>query len=379
MDLAVRLASSIEVEEEFSSEAASDAQTTYRKALGSRFPPSASDLAEVLAKLSSYDNFERPLQKLRGLMTADESDLIQMIRWIALLTDITQPTASLLSVSSYYEYTSDREDLWEKLHRVFANKSLPTATNFLVARAAHWHLRPERRARKNYLVVTTNYDRLMEIALDVFKVPYCVLTVDRTDRHVDARFSDSVQNYLGFDEKEYREFQNEVNGTRFPANFTLEIGRPLVVLYKIHGCLFPIRPGGDSIILSDEDYIDYLCHMSDNAGMIPSAVGELMEGKGFLFAGYSFSDWNVRGIYKKLVEKRGGANSLNSGISGLSPTVKQSRVQDYAVVRNVNVYESAFFRQKDISLLQTELDQFSRRLRAEARRWTRGANARSTL
>ena len=354
MDLAVRLASEIQMEEQ-SAVVAPDPESAFERALmNSRFPPTAGDLAQLLANFSSYNTFEQPLQRLRALLTASPSDLAQVLRWIALLTDIAQPTAPLLSVSSYCEYTLKREDLWKKLHLLFANKKWPTTTNFLVARAAHWHLRPERRAFKDYLIITTNYDCLMEIALDLFKVPYCVLTVDRTNRYVDARFSDSVKGYLGFSDGEYDEFQRECNGTKYPALFTLEKSRPLAIIYKIHGCLFPIRPNEDSIILSDEDYINYLCRMSDNTGMIPASVRTLMQGKGFLFAGYSFSDWNVRGIYKKLVEQRTAGG-----------------IPDYAIVRKLNVYESAFFREKTISLLQTELNQFSRRVRMLARQWIR--------
>ena len=352
MDLAVRLASEIQAEEEQTTKAPG-AQATFTKLLDSHFPPSAGDLAELLASLSSYDSLERPRQRLRALVSASKSDLAQVLRWIALLTDIAEPTAPLLAVSSYYEYTLQRRDLWEKLHRVFANKKWPTPTIFLIARAAHWHLRPQRRARKDYLILTTNYDCLMEVALDLFDVPYCVLTVDRRDRFVDVRFSDNVQQYLGLDDEDFREFQNEHNGRKYPTYFTLEKARPLAVVYKIHGCLFPIRPHGDSIILSDEDYVDYMCRLSDNLGMIPGSVRTLMEGKRFLFAGYSFSDWNVRGIYRRLVESRGPADEL----------------PDFAVVRDLNVYEAAFFRQKTINLLQTDLSQFSRQIRIQARRW----------
>jgi hypothetical protein len=384
MDIAVRLAAEIQIAED-SSTATLDADDVLARAENSRFPPAAGDLADVLASLSAYDTFERPRRKLNALLSADGSDLVQVLRWMALLTDIAQPTAPLLSVSSYYEYTLKRKDLWQTLQRLFANKEWPTTTNFLVARAAHWHLRPERRARKDYLIITTNYDCLMEVALDLFKVPFCVLTVGRNDRRVDVRFSgdlpsghrsgrvrNSVQKYLGLNEIEYRDLQDDHRG-KFPANFTLQLDRPLAVIYKIHGCLSPITPGRDSIILSDEDYVDYLCHLSDNDGMIPGTVTQLMQGKGFLFAGYSFSDWNVRGIYKALVEKRAGsANPQNTATLGIPLPVQvsqlQDQVQDYAVVRDLNVYESAFFRQKSINLLQTELDQFSRRIQKAARK-----------
>jgi hypothetical protein len=369
MDLALRLA--IEIQDQEKSSAASlDPRAVIARVEKSRFPPAADDLAELLANLSSYDTFERPRQKLRNLLSANDFDLAQVLRWIALLTDITQPTPPLLSVSSYYEYTMQRADLWGRLHRLFANYKWPSATNFLVARAAQWYLRPARGALKDYLIITTNYDCLMEVALDLFKVPYCVLTVGRHDRKVYGRLSKGAKEYLGYSDEDYKELENDLDGRFFPANFTLEKSRPLVVLYKIHGCLFPVRPNLDSIILSDEDYIDYLYHLSDNDGMIPSPVTKLMMGKGFLFVGYSFSDWNVRGIYKTLIEKRSSSASSRNTATGVPP-VGGLQVQDYAVVRDLNVYESAFFRQKSISLLRTELHQFSRRVRLEARQWTR--------
>lgn len=92
-----------------------------------------------------------------------------------------------------------------------------------------------------------------------------------------------------------------------------------------------------------------------------------MQEMGFLFAGYSFSDWNVRGIYKKLVEHRAGGKDKK-----LAEQRAAEGVQDYAIVRQLNVYESAFFRQKTISLLQTELNRFSRQVRTQARQFKLG-------
>jgi hypothetical protein len=372
MELAVRLASVMHTKEGSAPEATPDAQAVFKQVMDSRFPPGADDLAEVLACLSSYDTFERPRQKLRALLTANDSDLVQVLRWIALLTDITRPTAPLISVSSYYEYTNQRDDLWQKLHRLFANKKRPTATNFLVARAAHWHLRQTRAALRDYLIITTNYDCLMEVALDLFKVPYCVLTVDRNDRKVYGRVSADLQKYLGYSDEDYSELQHDLNGRYFPTNFSLEKNRPVAVVYKIHGCLFRSAKR-DSIIVSDEDYIDYLCRISDHEGMVPGAVSKLMQGKGFLFAGYSFSDWNVRGIYKTLLEKRAGRATLMNATIASGEAEPAVKVQDYAVVRDLNLYESAFFKQKNISLLKTELDRFSWRIRTEARKWIKNS------
>jgi hypothetical protein len=192
----------------------------------------------------------------------------------------------------------------------------------------------------------------MEIALERIRAPYCVLTVGAADQYVDVRFSPDMQQYLGLSANEFAEVKQE-HSQKYPRNFTLEIPRPVVIVYKMHGCLFPEQPGRDTVVLSDEDYIRYLSRMSDNIGMVPSAVTNLTKSCGFLFLGYSFSDWNVRGIYKAVVRHRTAAE----------------RMQDYALVREFSSYESAFCREtaSRINLLVTDLPKFARRVLAYAR------------
>jgi hypothetical protein len=131
------------------------------------------------------------------------------------------------------------------------------------------------------------------------------------------------------------------------------------VIFKIHGCLFPSVPGRDSVVISDEDYIDHLCRMGSNDGLIPLEVVNLMMGKSFLFLGYSFSDWNIRGLHRSLIASRPDRGA-----------------GDYAVVYRVNPFERRFFDQYGIHVLQTALDRFAvKLLRATGRSVRVTANA----
>lgn len=285
------------------------------------YPPSAKVLANALATSSNYQALEWP--------------------------------RPLLPVSSYYQFTFDRRKLWDSLQAIFENKSSPTKTHELVARAARWHQNSA--PYGEYLIITTNYDRLMELALDQLGVAYCVLTVDRDDYRVDARFSHSMQGWLGLGDQDYRDFvaQNQMRPSPELFSFSSH-PKPVVMLFKIHGCLYPERNGSDSIVLSDEDYIDYLSHSGGN-GLIPAALLPVMENTGFLFLGYSFRDWNIRGIYKTLVKKRHSRRS----------------VRDYAVSLHCSHYESAFFQHSAIHILETELMTFQDQIRrnVSADRW----------
>ncbi len=67
--------------------------------------------------------------------------------------------------------------MWNALHEIFLGKRCPTPTDELIARAARWYL-GHTQTSGDYLVITTNYDRLIELAFDAAGVPYCVLAVD---------------------------------------------------------------------------------------------------------------------------------------------------------------------------------------------------------
>jgi hypothetical protein len=81
-----------------------------------------------------------------------------------------------------------------------------------------------------------------------------------------------------------------------------------------------------------------------------------MMGKSFLFLGYSFSDWNIRGIHRNLMASRPDRGAA-----------------DYAVVLRINPFERRFFDQYGIHVLQTDLDRFSVKLLRQAGRQARVA------
>ncbi len=287
----------------------SDPNGVVQEVMTKAVPPSASELANVLAAKASYKG-----------------------SW----------PYSLLTVASYHQFVFKRETQWNTLSQMFASKTAPLPTHKLVARAALHHLKNNTRRARDYLAITTNYDRLIEFAMANIGVPHCIVTVDRQDRKVDVRFSDDVRAWLGFSDSDYRDFQEEHN-SKYPELFHFSNRpKPLAVVYKIHGCLDPLQPGRDSIILSDEDYIRFLRWQGEHGEhILPAAIRLLMQEKGFLFLGHSFSDWNVRGLYQMFVGERTGKS-----------------IQDYAVINVVNPYESAFFASQTIHLLVTDLVTF---------------------
>jgi len=326
-------------------------QNAFQAACAAKYPPSAGELAAALAFRSKYNGFERPLRRMQPLLTISEDELTALVKFVADSTEIGSSAPSLLASASYYQYTTP-EQLLEDLGHIFRSKTTSTRTHWLVAQAALKHLAGK---YKHYLVITTNYDSLMERALERVQLPYCVLTVTSPDEPVDARFSSNVQRYLEL--KDDARYQSLVKTRSYPRDFVLELRRPLVILFKLHGHLSPSDNNHNGIVISDEDYIRYLMQMREGGAMIPAMVSGYLNSPAFLFLGYSFSDWNVRAIYKSVITRRFKGSKLDEKI--------RDSVRDWAVVHEISDYESKWSRES-INLIITDLRSFVRKVRGAA-------------
>src|SRR6185436_13834310 len=143
-----------------------------RKLQNSDYPPSAGELAQLFSLRSRYQSFAQIRDGLQELFESEglpgsDTDHLLMLKLLAQVTRIANPPEPLTSLASYYEERRGREKLWKLLSGVMSRKERPTETHRLFARAAQHHLAQE--GANDYLIITTNYDSLMEIALDEFE------------------------------------------------------------------------------------------------------------------------------------------------------------------------------------------------------------------
>jgi hypothetical protein len=309
-------------------------------------PPSSAELTALISDLAQYSPLKEPAAALRKRVPAvlvEETDAGEFTQILQRLLETTGlPSGdSLTSVAGYFETQSGRQRLWEVLARIFQRKAVPTPTHRLLADAAFAYLSPvKRRVVKDYLIVTTNYDGLLETALAQVNVPYAVLSLYKKDGKIHVRAA------KGLEELEL----DKSNPPCYPNQFLLSRREPLVVVYKIHGCLARERPNAaDSVIISDNDYVDYISRMSTNEGVIPVHVGTLMRDKPFLFLGYSLKDWNVRSVFETMVRKRGSSDG----------------VRDYLVTKSYTPFDEAYYTKHNIQVLKSELNAFVKGIRAQ--------------
>lgn len=366
------------------------------------YPPSAAELTEVFRGngISAFElAAETLLERLRYQTTdAILTDVVEQrsssvreltqefLDRLAPLAGISAPPLSVMS--SHFEISERRQVTLRKIGDILRGKATPTATHKFVARVAAAHLNWQ---KNHFLIVTTNYDCLMEQALEnrtePLRTPYVVLYTSKRKRDfmiVRARFGN-------MSDKMRRRFEevNRIDEPQAPDRYRLEIPQPeqieeeprepesheeepipqhLVIVYKLHGCIHDVlqcpRINGegagecdpcphDGIVLSDEDYIESIAGLARNGGVIPAAVTKLMRKPQMLFLGYSLKDWNVRGFLKALREK------IDS--SSTAPP----RAPDRAVVHKLSRLEETFFLGNNVSVLLTDLNRFS----AELERW----------
>jgi len=336
IELAIKLAYLIDfAEQQTPSETA---EQFLQRLKNDDYPPSAGELAQLFSQRAHYTTFMRISQGLRTLFPdqappVSEDEQLQMLKLLARVTRIANPPEPLTSIASYYEKLRGRQRVWELLRDVISKKRTPTPTHRLLAKAARHHLTLPR--ANDYLIITTNYDVLMETALDELKVPYIVLTTKRGDPKVLIRCSETVEDREGLKER----YSNKV----YPSDFTLSKSQSLVVIHKIHGCLAEdLEFKDEGLVISDNDYVDYVSQMS-KAGLIPVHVSDLMREKPLWFLGYSLSDWNVRSIYETVKKKS-------------NPDGKD--IRDYSVMYSVGDFEKLFFDKNNIQIILASLNEF---------------------
>ena len=133
----------------------------------------------------------------------------------------------------------------------------------------------------NLLIVTTNYDHLLERAFIELKRPYHVVS-----------YCTGASTFLFWE-----------NGASEPVTvaaneLTLELGT-IPVIYNMHGTADQTVPDRDSYVITEDDYVEFLARMVATTA-IPVAFAEPFRKSHFLFMGYGLRDWNLRVILHKM-------------------------------------------------------------------------------
>jgi SIR2-like protein len=186
----------------------------------------------------------------------------------------------LTKVAQYYSVVGGRSALNEELHNIFnCDYEVTSLHTFLASVAAP------------LLIITTNYDDLIERALDERNRqlgndarPYDVVI------HTTEVGSGDRLLWWPYGASEPR----EVN----PNKMDIQLEERTVV-YKMHGAVDRRKPSRDQYVITEDDYIDFLARMTKNKA-IPAIFAEPFQTRHFLFLGYGLGDWNLRVVLNRI-------------------------------------------------------------------------------
>ncbi len=214
---------------------------------------------------------------------------------------------------------------------MFANVSLPDfrAPDEPHALLADLHLP---------VYITTNYDDLMYEALkDRGRAPLRAIcpwyTMNRT------------------------EIEQATALFREAAGYNPDSNRPII--YHLHGH----HDTPESLVLTEDDYIDFLVRISADPELLPAIIQKSLSSKMLLFVGYSLQDWTFRVIFAGLLSARPPLAGHSHVSVQLPPLAENS--EDERPLR-MQEYLDRYFERQNISICWETARAFSAELR---RRW----------
>jgi hypothetical protein len=235
----------------------------------------------------------------------------------------------LLRVSEFVDLSCGEGPLYKSLHRIFAADYPPTSLHRFLATLPEVLAEPGS-PRRHMLVVTTNYDDLLERAFDAAGEPYDVVVYQAAGPHR-GRF---VHTLPGGEERlidkpnEYRELSMDDRSA----------------VLKIHGAADRDPDGRDSYVITEDHYIEYLAHASA-ARLLPVRLLAKLLRSHFLFLGYRLRDWNLRVILHQLWRER------------------DLGYRSWAVHRDPDPLDRELWRRRDVDVYDVPLDEYVHALR----------------
>jgi SIR2-like domain len=189
----------------------------------------------------------------------------------------------LLRVSQWVDLVSSPRALMDELHGVFSRDYAPNKLHRFLAELPGV-LREQRRDICGQLVLTTNYDDVLERAFAEADEPVDVVVYEtRRNEQRFAHLRPDGQRVTITEPARYRDFALEQRS----------------VILKIHGDVDRVDGELDTFVVTEDHYIDYLAGESVRA-LIPAYLMRRIRESDLLFLGYSMRDWNLRVILRQI-------------------------------------------------------------------------------
>ena len=213
---------------------------------------------------------------------------VELATYLAVPYGYPEADLDLLRVSQWVDLVSSPRALVDELHGVFSREYRPNKLHRFLAELPG-RLRAEGRPVCGQLVLTTNYDDVLELAFAAGGEPVDVVAYEarRNGRRFVHQRPDGERVEID-DPARYREFALEERS----------------VILKFHGDVNRDDSDRDTFVVTEDHYIDYLAGESVRA-LVPAYLMRRIRESDLLFLGYSMRDWNLRVILRQIWAEQG--------------------------------------------------------------------------
>jgi hypothetical protein len=220
----------------------------------------------------------------------------------------------LTRIAQYFDAVAGRAGLDDELHKIFS-RSYPAGDlhDFLTD-------------FENLLIVTTNYDRLIEESYERKGRPYHVVVYNMSNPVVLLRRAGS---------EEWEPCD--------PQRMLLKVGE-IPIVFKMHGSAIPDKPEAGSYVITEDDYVEFLSRMTGQTA-VPAIFGEPFKKSYFLFLGYGLRDWNLRVILHRIWKG------------------EPRRYASWAIQDRADALDRVFWKGRKLTIFEMPIEQFIEKAR----------------
>jgi SIR2-like domain len=126
--------------------------------------------------------------------------------------------------------------------------------------------------------------------------------------------------------------------------------------------LFGMNDETDSLVLTEDDYFDYLIGVTTNKDLIPIAVRQALADTALLFLGFRMDDWNFRVLFRSIMSQEGRSRRRKYAHIAGQILPEEGRFLEPERARR---YLDSYFQDVDISIYWGSVEDFTKDLLAQ--------------
>ncbi len=244
------------------------------------YPPSNEELAAYLDKECDY------CQDLRCPLCDEKQELPQGCP----IKDDEITKMSLGHVALYYDLIKGTGGIWEILGKLSQKDYAPNRFYSFFANLPRI-LQEKGYSTSPFLIVTTNFDRTLEIAFETALQPFDLIY-----------YEPNIGRFLW---QKFRKTKGKIEKDKEPITLEKDDKSGLTQhsfyprILKLYGSINQEDVGISKFVITEDHYIDYLAQSKINE-LLPTSLFSKLKNSHILFLGYSLAYWNLRVILHRL-------------------------------------------------------------------------------